>query len=424
MSPPTPSTVTLVADEASLTAARSLLERIERDWCFRTTPPVWRVVPFSSAVDAAQLGEAAAILIDDNASDADILKLIDGIEAEQRPAALLLDCEETRAAWFAGRGLVATSVDVPVAALAGLFHALVEGQGSIDALRAELGAAARKQGGIDEEMRRMHEELRLAASVQRELLPRSLPECENVEFGVLFRPCSYVSGDIYSIARLDEKHVGFFLADAVGHGVPAALMTVALCHGLAMSETMSGAKVRIVPPGEAMSRLNATMIDSGSPKHRFATAIYGVIDTESRRVTLTGAGHPPPLLVGPGGSIELVETEGGLLGVFPQAQYDEVTLTLRPGETLIAFSDGFETAFPDAAAERRLATKRYEEHFLELARQRRDNGVDRALDELARALDEQSGSLHQVDDLTALVVGAAKPAAARQTPPVRRANAA
>jgi len=417
-------TLTLIAAEASLDAARSLLDRVEGAWCFRTTPPVWRVLPFSSGLDTACLGDATAIFIDDHASDADVLRLIDSLEAEQRPAALLLDCEETRAAWFAGRGLVAASVDAPPAALAGLIHALIEGQGSIEALRAELGAAARKQGGVDEEMRRMHEELQLAASVQRELLPRALPECKNVEFGVLFRPCSYVSGDIYSIARLDETHVGFFLADAVGHGVPAALMTVALCHGLAMSETMSGAKLRIVPPGEAMSRLNATMIDSGSPKHRFATAIYGVIDTETRRVTLTGAGHPPPLLVGPRGSVELVETEGGLLGVFPEAQYDEVTLTLRPGETLIAFSDGFETAFPDAGADHRLATKRYEEHFLDLARARRDRGVDWAIEELARALDEQSGSLHQVDDLTAIVVGAARPTApARRTPDAQRAAA-
>ncbi len=421
MSPPT---LTLIAAETSMDAARALLDRVEAAWCFRSSPPHWRVLPLSSGVDVAALSDAIAILIDDHASDADTLRLIDALEAAQRPAALLLDCEPPRAAWFAGRGLVASPIDVPEPALAGLIHALVEGQGAIEAARAELGAAARRQGGVDEQMRRMHEELQLAASVQRELLPRALPECENIEFGVLFRPCSYVSGDIYSIARLDETHVGFFLADAVGHGVPAALMTVALCHGLAMSETMSGAKTRIVPPAEAMSRLNATMIDSGSPRHRFATAIYGVIDTATRRLTLTGAGHPPPLLVGPNGSVELVESEGGLLGVFPEAQYDEVTLTLRPAETLIIFSDGFETAFPDAAADQRLATKRYEEHFLELARARRDRGAEWAIEELARALDEQSGSLHQVDDLTALIVGAAKTGATRTPPAAERAGAA
>ena len=77
----------------------------------------------------------------------------------------------------------------------------------------------------------------------------------DVTFDVLFRPAGYVSGDLYDVQRLDEDHVGFYVADAVGHGVPAAMMTVLIKHGMPM-EQVSGNGYRSRPPEEALRPRN------------------------------------------------------------------------------------------------------------------------------------------------------------------------
>ena len=92
----------------------------------------------------------------------------------------------------------------------------------------------------------LQEEMRLAARLQQDFLPRSLPEVGAVRFGVLFRPVSWLSGDIYDIARLDETHVGFYVVDAMGHGMPAALLTMFVKKAL-QTKRIIGNTYQIIP---------------------------------------------------------------------------------------------------------------------------------------------------------------------------------
>ena len=85
----------------------------------------------------------------------------------------------------------------------------------IQSLQAELITLRGRDEMFKAYRDRLDEELRLASKLQRDFLPRSLPEIGRVRFHTLFRPAGYVSGDLYDVARLDEKHVGFFVADAV-----------------------------------------------------------------------------------------------------------------------------------------------------------------------------------------------------------------
>src|SRR5947207_11229487 len=96
-------------------------------------------------------------------------------------------------------------------------------------------------------MHRLDEELRLAARVQQDFLPKSLPSVGDVRFQYLFRPAGHVSGDLYDVMRLDETHVGFYMADAVGHGMPAALLTMFLKQALTTKEIFPGG-YRLLPP--------------------------------------------------------------------------------------------------------------------------------------------------------------------------------
>src|SRR5688572_8924311 len=106
----------------------------------------------------------------------------------------------------------------------------------LDALGNELDVLRRRDAAHRFNIRRLDEELRLAARLQQDFLPKSLPQVGPVRFHTLFRPAGHVSGDIYDVMRLDETHVGFYIVDAVGHGMPAALLTMFLKNAMVTKE--------------------------------------------------------------------------------------------------------------------------------------------------------------------------------------------
>ena len=112
---------------------------------------------------------------------------------------------------------------------------------------------------------------------------------------------------------------------------------------------------------------------------------------------LGGAGHPPPLRLS-GSATGTVETEGPLLGVFDEAEFDQATFTLDAGQTLLMYSDGFETAFPDPGADekaRKLPTEGYIREFARFGNATVEGGpgVVAEMAALEAALDDQPGSL-------------------------------
>lgn len=263
------------------------------------------------------------------------------------------------------------------------------------------------QGGLADQIDRMDEEMRLAAQLQREFLPLELPRVGPLEFKSLFRPASYVSGDIYDVIRLDENHVGVFIADAVGHGVPAALMTMYIKRAL-HTKTIDAAEpsgYRLLKPDEALASLNHDMCVQQSPgKIRFATAAYVVIDCRSMELSIARAGHPFPIIFHADGSNTALDPDGAMLGIFPEEVFELRTIKLRPADRFLMYSDGFELAFPKSAEALEdkmcLAGQPYCEEFRALAL----GSLDVALEGLVRKIEEQAGSLNQRDDMTAVCI--------------------
>ena len=310
-------------------------------------------------------------------------------------------------------GLVGIDSDHPPVAIATALGALLGRQDSVGVLQRELRILSSFQGGVRQEMDRMHEELNLAAAIQQELLPAELPQAEGLECGVMFRPATYVSGDIYDVAMIDEHRLWFFVADAVGHGVPAALLTMVISRSL-----RSGAVTRT--PAEAMTALNADLVRTQRGRSRFATAVCGMLDLRTREVTLCTAGHPPALVLG-GRELQAFDSGGALLGVFEGEPYEQASFVLEPGHTLLLYSDGFETAFPDPQASQdgakgKLDTQAYLGEFAALpwvGREERSS-TTAAMLVLAERVDCQAGSLHQQDDLTALAIAVLPQAGSNQ----------
>ncbi|MDP7289288.1 MAG: PP2C family protein-serine/threonine phosphatase [Phycisphaerae bacterium] len=185
----------------------------------------------------------------------------------------------------------------------------------------------------------LDEEMRLASRLQRDFLPRRMPEIGDARFSVLYRPISFVSGDIYDVARLDETHVGFYIADAVGHGLPAALLTMFIKKAL-QTKRIIGNTYEIIPPDVSLAELNDDICSQDLSSCNFCTAVYCVLDTESLTLTYARAGHPAPVLVRSDGSLESLESEGCLLGVFDDAQFEARQISLEPGDRVVLYTDG------------------------------------------------------------------------------------
>jgi sigma-B regulation protein RsbU (phosphoserine phosphatase) len=185
------------------------------------------------------------------------------------------------------------------------------------------------------------EQLRLAGLVQQDFLPTRLPNTEQVRWATMFLPAEWVSGDIYDVVRIDEQHIGFYVADVVGHGMPAALLTIFLKQALVMRETI-GNSYRVFSPAEVVKNLNMRMAAQKLSGYQFATCCYCLLNIRTLQLTYARAGHPYPILIRRGGPPEQLEVRGSLLGIFEQAEYVQQTIQLQPGDKLLLYSDGVE----------------------------------------------------------------------------------
>jgi phosphoserine phosphatase RsbU/P len=274
--------------------------------------PAWSRAPLAAETDLVKLIaqrerlRTSAVLVDVR-DHLGLFQAVDVLREAGVPAVLLVEPDALEKTRRACPGAITLPRDAPDSDVGIAIHAVMERQAAFDTVQRELDVSRRFQGGLRGEMNKLHEELQLAASVQQELLPGTLPASGCAEFGVLFHPAGYVSGDIYDVQRLDDHTVGFFLADAVGHGVPAALMTMVIARGMHLrAPTLDGWELRT--PGEALEILNRELVRRHMRCPRFATAVVGTLNERTREVTLSGAGHPPALLYGPGGSVDRKST--------------------------------------------------------------------------------------------------------------------
>ncbi len=277
-----------------------------------------------------------------------------------------------------------------------LDDALNNAQAEIEALRAEVDVLRRRDETLKFYMHRLDEELRLAARLQQDFLPKQLPQVGNVHFHTLYRPAGYVSGDLYDVMRLDERNVGFYMADAVGHGMPAALLTMFLKNAL-VTKDISPAGYRLLAPAQTMKRLNDALVEQNLSQATFATAVYGLINTTTLRLTFARGGHPSPILLSADGKVQPLEADGSLLGIFPDEIFGETTVQLQPGDRLFIYSDGIEVAFSDDQCN---DLQRWREELFN----RRHLSTTELLADFTTHLDNELGSLTPKDDLTMIVM--------------------
>jgi sigma-B regulation protein RsbU (phosphoserine phosphatase) len=189
---------------------------------------------------------------------------------------------------------------------------------------------------------RLRQELRLARDIQQSFLPADFAVFDDGDPELFARvhPAREVSGDLYDFFRLPDDRLAFFLGDVSGKGMPAALFMIAvrtLIHNLAPT---------IQSPAELLRRLNTALV-ADNPTALFVTLAHGIYDRRDGSLALALGGHPAPLLRRRDGRVVPVEAEPGvLLGCSAvDLRVNDTVLSLRPGETLILYTDGFTEAF-------------------------------------------------------------------------------
>jgi len=240
----------------------------------------------------------------------------------------------------------------------------------------------------------INSELEMARKIQLAILPHATPKITGLEIAARFVPMGSVAGDFYDFILIDEKHVGILIADASGHGLPAALIASMLQMALA-AQLAHASK-----PGHVLAGLNQALC--GKFTTHFVTAAYIFLDLELRTMRYAGAGHPPILLwrTSTRNTAE-IEENGMVLGLFPDASYGETEMAMEPGDRVVLYTDGIlEASNP---SEELYGADRFK-RFLEVnSSLEADDFSDALLDELSRWSGQSRGQ-GQKDDITFLAI--------------------
>ena len=197
------------------------------------------------------------------------------------------------------------------------------------------------------EQEKLRRDLALAAEVQQRLLPERPPEAEAAQLAALSLPARTVGGDYYDFLELGEHRIGIALADVAGKGIAAALLMSVVQASLRL---LAAEGVASLP--QLAARLNR-LLHRSTKASSYATFFYAQLDESNLQLRYVNAGHNPPYLIRgmrvadaakPELEIQELGAGGTVLGLFPQASYEEGRVDLRPGDVLVLFTDGVSEA--------------------------------------------------------------------------------
>jgi serine phosphatase RsbU (regulator of sigma subunit) len=239
------------------------------------------------------------------------------------------------------------------------------------------------------EKARIDRDLRVAADIQRALLPDGNYETPSVDLAAASVPCRTVGGDFFDYIELGERGLGFALGDVAGKGPPAALLAAAV-------QTNFGAQAPVSDgPADTMTRINRALLRRAI-EARFATMFHGAILPDGT-LSYCNAGQEPPLVVR-ADDIAWLEEGGPVLGLLSIASYDNGVVSLAPGDLVVVCSDGVTEA-------RNLAGDEFgRDRLVDSMRTSHGQKPETVLERLLEDVRKFSEGAAQADDITALVL--------------------
>src|SRR5829696_7553400 len=184
------------------------------------------------------------------------------------------------------------------------------------------------------ERERIEQGLRVARRIQQASLPEEVPQLEGWQVCPFYQPAREVGGDFYDFFDLEDGRVGVVVGDAMGKGMPAALVAAATSNMLrAVAQALGSSS-----PGEVLARVNETLL-ARIPPHMLVTCFYAILEPESGQLVYANAGHDLPYLWH-GGDAEELRAREMPLGLMPAMSYEQKEIVLEPEDSALLYSDG------------------------------------------------------------------------------------
>jgi len=184
----------------------------------------------------------------------------------------------------------------------------------------------------------LQKDLALASEIQQYFLPSTFPpfpeDCDKLEIYASMEAAKDIGGDFYDFFRIDDDQIGLVIADVCGKGIPAALF-MAVSQTILRTRAASNASA-----AECLTETNRLLADY-SVEYMFVTTFYAIYNTKTGHVNYCNAGHNVPYVLRTDGTIEqLPKSSNMMVGAFKEATYQEDSLQLGHGDTLVMYTDG------------------------------------------------------------------------------------
>lgn len=233
-------------------------------------------------------------------------------------------------------------------------------------------------------------ELELARNIQQRLYPPPPPKLGNMQIVARSEPARETSGDFYDFLSMPDGRLAIVVADVTGKSIPAALMMV-------MARSLLRSHITVYQSPASILRATNEMLCRDGLQAQYVTAFLGILDPATATLVFATAGHPFPYLRR-GDQIHEVGCASLPLGAKTGLEYQEMTLTLQPGDQVFLLTDGF---FETRNAQRELFGF---DRLMTLIHQTDPTDPQRALDQIWLAVTEFRGALEQSDDMTAVII--------------------
>lgn len=369
------------ADRAILLLAADDGRIVPRAGKDRRLGPMQKFPPTSESIIGEVVGRAEGLLCVDVGADDRFARKSSVLDLQLRSVIavpLVMGGKVRGVLQVDSTGHVAPLDETDLEMLAGVAH-----QVSVAFERLRLARRSRETDRIRREIQR-------ATEVQRFLLPKEMPEVPGIQIAAVCHPAHGLGGDYYDAIPLGASRLALVVADVSGHDVGSALV-MALFRTLVRSTLAAEGDLRRVAEG-----VEATM-QRDSPGGTYVTAFLAHLERHGGSLRYVCAGHPPPLVLGRGGSLRALEPTGPPFGFVPGLRHEVREATLEAGDTLVAYTDGA-TECRDEKGEPLGG-----ERFRDLVRRMGPEPVDRLVAGVYGAVKAFRGERPADDDLSLLV---------------------
>ena len=243
------------------------------------------------------------------------------------------------------------------------------------------------------EKEKLESELEIARQVQAQLFPKEVPKLATLELAGVCNPARVVSGDYYDFIPLDPRSIALVIGDIAGKGISAALLMASVQSSLHAQLAM-GANGGL-STASLVAQLNRQLYENTAPE-KYATFYCGIYDEQNGRLAYTNAGHLAPILIRRG-KITRLESNGTVVGMFPDCPYEQNEVDLQSGDLLAAFTDGI------TESENAQGVQFGDERLVELLTRNSDRPLDEIVKVVTYAVRDWAHDLDNQDDTTMLL---------------------